>query len=116
MVCSRSRVDGPEPVRSPQSFRGVGFVAGSKGQKGSSWLRFKRFCLISIRLSAATTSRQEAEDELARAEKLIEETGAMIYAPLVRDLKVDLQNYAASLRHPADGPKLASVSSSNGAS
>jgi adenylate cyclase len=52
----------------------------------------------------------EAEAELARAEKLIEENGATIYRQLVRDLKQSLQSYKAPPRHPADGPKLATVS------
>jgi class 3 adenylate cyclase len=52
----------------------------------------------------------EAEAELARAERLIEENGATIYQPLVRDLKQSLQSYKASPRQPADGPKLATAS------
>ncbi|MDQ1714055.1 MAG: hypothetical protein QOE45_3505, partial [Frankiaceae bacterium] len=64
----------------------------------------------------ASGALKEAEGELARAEKLIEETGATIYAQLARDLKADLQSYAAVPRQPADGPKLATVRRSNGAS
>jgi adenylate cyclase len=64
----------------------------------------------------ASGAFEEAEDELARAEKLIEETGAMIYAPLARELKADLETYKAPPRQPADGPKLATVRRSNGAS
>jgi adenylate cyclase len=63
----------------------------------------------------ASGAVEAAEDELARAEKLIDETGAMIYAPLARILKADLQSYkASSSRQPADGAKLAAVGGSNG--
>jgi adenylate cyclase len=71
---------------------------------------------LRARILFASGALKEAEDELARAEKLIEETGAMIYAPLARGLKADLQGYTASPRQPGDGPKLATVRRSNGAS
>ncbi len=63
----------------------------------------------------ASGAVEEAGDELARAEKLIEDTGAMIYQPLARDLRTSLQGHKAS-RQPADGTKLATARRSNGAS
>ena len=58
----------------------------------------------------ASGAATEAEEELARAEKLIHETGARIYQPLVRELKEGLASHKAAPRQPADGPKLATLS------